>query len=57
MQPLSEHTANIITDLFPSIRALEEGTRTYAGREKLYTYFDKGIAGNIIDFWEDEWLL
>ena len=57
LQNLSEHTANVLSDLFPSLKKLEEGTRTQAGREMIYEYLDKTSADNVIDFWEDEWVV
>lgn len=57
LRPLSEHAANVIRDLFPSLEKLEEGTRSQAGREKIYEYLDKTSADNVIDFWEDEWVV
>ena len=55
--PLSEHDASVLSELFPSIRALEEGTRTIEGREKIDAYFDKVTADSILEFWDDEWIL
>jgi len=55
-QPLSEHDANVLSDLFPSMRALEEATRTTQGKAVIREYFDSKTAANIIDFWENEWI-
>ena len=56
-KPLSEHNANILTDLFLSIKQLEEGTRTVQGQENIRSYFDAKTAKEVIEFWEDEWLV
>ena len=56
-QPLSKHDANVLTDLFPSIRLLEEATRSTAGRETITEWFDPSTGRNMIDFWEDEWIV
>jgi len=56
-RPLSENTANILNDLFPSVRALEEATRTNEGRTNLRNWLDARTAEEIIDFWEDEWIV
>ena len=56
-QTLSENTANILSDLFPSVRALEEATRTRTGQTDLRNWVDAFTADDIIDFWEDEWIV
>lgn len=56
-QPLSEHDAKVLTDLFPSIRGLEEGTRTDYGRSAIREYFDPGKEQDLVDFWLEEWIV
>lgn len=56
-QSLSEHTSNILSDICPSIKALEEKTRTEHGRARLHEYLDEHAVQDIIDFWEDEWIV
>lgn len=56
-QPLSEHDANLLTALFPSIRRLEEGTSTSQGRKLIRDYFDPGTEQDLMDFWKDEWIV
>lgn len=56
-QPLSHQDANVLTDLFPSIRDLEEGTRTSHGRKLIRDYFDPGTEQDLVDFWRDEWII
>jgi hypothetical protein len=56
-QPLSEHDAKVLTDLFPSICGLEEGTRTEHGRKVIREYFDPAKEQDLVDFWLDEWIV
>ncbi|OAL35238.1 hypothetical protein AYO20_05492 [Fonsecaea nubica] len=56
-QPLSAHDANVLTDLCPSIRGLEEATRTNNGRERLAEYLGPVVTKTLVDFWEDEWII
>lgn len=56
MQPLSGHDANILTSHFPSLRLLEEATRTSSGRNSLAELLGSAVASNMVDFWEDEWI-
>lgn len=56
-QPLSEHDANVLTGLFPSIRRLEEGRRTSQGRKMIRDYFDPATEQDLMDFWKDEWIV
>ncbi len=54
---LSKDIGNILSDLFPSVRALEKATRSSEGKAKLRDWVDAGTADEIIDFWEDEWIV
>ncbi len=56
MPPLSGHDANILTSHFPSLRLLEEATRTSSGRNSLAELLGSAVASNMVDFWEDEWI-
>ncbi|KIX98967.1 uncharacterized protein Z520_05428 [Fonsecaea multimorphosa CBS 102226] len=56
-QPLSQHEANVLTDLCHSIRDLEEATRTSSGREQLAEHLGPAVTKNLVDFWEDEWII
>ena len=56
-RPLTEHQARIVNDLFPSIRDLERGTRTAEGQDELRAQLNPATAKDIIDFWEDEWIV
>lgn len=53
---ISEHDANIISDLFPSFQALSAAVRTVEGRQLLEDYLGATSARIVIDFWEKEWV-
>ncbi|KAI9870165.1 MAG: hypothetical protein M1823_008829, partial [Watsoniomyces obsoletus] len=53
---LSRDQADTLSELFPSARHLEMGTRTAEGQAKIQKYLDPGTARDVLDFWEDEWL-
>lgn len=54
---LSEHDANVVSDIFSSLQELEEATRTQEGQAKLCEFLDKTTAEDVIDFWADEWIV
>ena len=56
-KPLSEHDTNVISDVFSSLKELEEATRTRRGQAKLYDFLDRITAEDIVDFWSDEWIV
>jgi hypothetical protein len=56
MQPLSRPDANILTSHFPSLRLLEEATRTSSGTKSLTELLGPATTKNLVDFWEDEWV-
>ncbi len=56
-KPLSEHDANVVSDIFSSLREFEEATRTRQGQAKLREFLDKTTAEDVIDFWADEWIV
>lgn len=56
-KPLSEHHANVLSDIFSSLRDFEEATRTRQGQSKLYNFLDRTTAEDIVDFWTDEWIV
>lgn len=49
--PLSEHDTNVLSDLFPSFRALSQALMTPEGRDTVREYFDEETARGIIEFW------
>jgi hypothetical protein len=51
---ISEHDANIISDLFPSFQALSTAVRTVEGRQLLEDYLGLTTARNVVDFWKSE---
>ena len=55
-QSLTQHDANVLTDICHSIRGLEEATRTSEGKTKLVDYMGPTIAQTLVDFWGDEWI-
>jgi hypothetical protein len=42
---------------FPSIKAIEEATRTIGGQRLLCNILGSQTAKEMIEFWEDEWLI
>jgi hypothetical protein len=56
-KPLSEHNANVVSDIFSSFQEFEEATRTIQGQAKLRDYLDSRTAEEIVDFWADEWIV
>jgi hypothetical protein len=56
-QPLSQRDTKVLTDSFPSIRLLEEATRSHSGRNRIASLLGPIISENISDFWEDEWMV
>lgn len=56
MRPLSVHEANLLSCICPSIRDLEEATRTSNGRERIISSMGLTTAQYILEFWEDEWI-
>ncbi|KAL9627013.1 MAG: hypothetical protein Q9164_007731 [Protoblastenia rupestris] len=54
---LSEHDANVVSDIFSSLQEFEEATRTQQGQAKLCDFFDRTMVEDVIDFWADEWVV
>ena len=54
---LPREKANAISNLVPSIGALEEVIRTSEGRAQLCKWTGESTAKGIIEFWEDEWIV
>jgi hypothetical protein len=52
--PLTAHDTNILSDLFPSLRALDKAVKTKEGKEILADYFEAETARRIIGFWNRE---
>ena len=55
-EPLTQHDANILTDICHSIRELEAATRTDSGQATIEEYLNPIVARGVIDFWKDEWI-
>jgi hypothetical protein len=55
-KPLSEHNANVLSDIFCSLHDFEEATRTQEGRAILCNFLDRSTAEDVVDFWADEWI-
>lgn len=51
MTTLPQHTTNILTDLFPSLRDLCEAVHHDEGRQLLLEYFDPLTVHAIVSFW------
>ncbi|KAI9369401.1 hypothetical protein BJX61DRAFT_150634 [Aspergillus egyptiacus] len=51
---LSEETTNILSDLFPSFRALSKAIHMPEGRALLEEYLGKETAREIIQFWQED---
>jgi hypothetical protein len=53
---LSEHDANVVSDIFSSMQDFEEATRTEQGQARLCSFLHPATAEDIMDFWTDEWI-
>ncbi|KAL5336859.1 hypothetical protein BJX70DRAFT_261863 [Aspergillus crustosus] len=51
---LCQQTTNVLSDLFPSFRALSQKTRTREGQELLVDNLGEDMAGNIVKFWNED---
>lgn len=54
---LSKQNSAMLSELFGSIKELEKGTRSEDGQQKILNHLEPGSARDVIDFWEDEWLV
>ncbi|RMD40317.1 hypothetical protein DV735_g4809, partial [Chaetothyriales sp. CBS 134920] len=54
---LSQHDSRVLTDLFPTIAQLAEATRTVQGQAAIRNSLPAHTADQVIEFWEDEWLV
>ncbi|PTU23965.1 hypothetical protein P175DRAFT_0527419 [Aspergillus ochraceoroseus IBT 24754] len=52
--PLSGQNVNILSDLYPSFRALSRAVRTEEGRKTLVDYLGEEEATKIIKFWQED---
>jgi hypothetical protein len=52
----SQHDINVLSDLFPSLRALSSAIRTEDGRKLLADYLRDSVGSAVIEFWEQEWI-
>ncbi|OKL58383.1 hypothetical protein UA08_06071 [Talaromyces atroroseus] len=49
-----QQNLNILSDLFPSLRALSAAIRTMEGRQLIADYLGSRVARNIVAFWSEE---
>ena len=54
---LSEHSANVVSNIFSSFKDFEKAAGTQLGKAKLYNFLDRTTAEDVIDFWADEWIV
>jgi hypothetical protein len=53
---LSQQQVITLHGMFGTVKELEAGTRTPDGQALIRDLFEPGIARDVIDFWEDEYL-
>ncbi|QKX55204.1 uncharacterized protein TRUGW13939_02296 [Talaromyces rugulosus] len=53
----AKHNLNVLSDLFPSLRALSRAATTPDGRQLIVDYLGEDLADSIQAFWEQEWNL
>lgn len=51
-----QQNLNILSDLFPSLRALSAAVRTVEGCQFIAEYLGDHVASNIAAFWGQEWV-
>lgn len=56
-QTLSSKDVDMVLTLFGSIHGLEQATRTDLGQGKLLERFGQRKAREMMEFWEDEWVM
>jgi hypothetical protein len=49
-----QQNLNILSDLFPSLRALSAAIRTVEGRQLIADYLGGHVARNMVAFWGEE---
>lgn len=54
--PLSQHSANVLSDICHSIKDVAAMTESDDGMKKLEDYLGEEDAGNIESFWAEEWI-
>lgn len=55
-RPLSEHSANVLSDICHSIRDVAAITESERGMKVLEDYLGEEDAKNIESFWAEEWI-
>lgn len=55
-RPLSEHSANVLSDICHSIRDVAAITESEQGMKVLEEYLGEEDARNIESFWAEEWI-
>lgn len=53
-QPAHRQNVNILSDLFPSLRALSAASRTVEGHKLISEYLGERVAKYIESFWKEE---
>lgn len=56
-QPLSQHHTILLISLTSSARMLEGATRSPSAETTLRRHFGAETAKNLVEFWEDEWVV
>lgn len=54
--PLSQHSANVLSDICHSIKDVAVVTESEGGIKKLKDYLGEEDARNIESFWAEEWI-
>jgi hypothetical protein len=52
--PLPEQDANVLSDLFPSLKSLSQAIRTQEGRSVLDEYLGSQLGTDIAQFWKED---
>ncbi|KAI9680099.1 MAG: hypothetical protein M1817_005115 [Caeruleum heppii] len=55
-KPMSQHTVNILTDLFPDLRGLVRGLDSAENREVVGEYVGAEAVAGMVEFWGREWV-
>ena len=55
--PLSEHTRNVLSDIYPSIRELAQACVTCCGQEHLRKWLSEPTFKDVVDFWKEEYVV
>lgn len=52
LQPLLEHDTNVLSDLFPSMRALSQAICSHEGQATVREYLGDEVALGVVRFWD-----